>query len=57
MKQQELIKIITTNGAVFLRHGGNHDVYYQPRSGKQEVVPRHREISEPVAKNIIKNLL
>jgi hypothetical protein len=27
MKQVDLIRIITQNGAVFIRHGANHDYY------------------------------
>ena len=56
MKRQDLIKIITAKGAVFIRHGGEHDVYRQPRTVKKDAVPRHREIKESVAKSIIKNL-
>jgi predicted RNA binding protein YcfA (HicA-like mRNA interferase family) len=56
MKRVDLIKTISKNGAEFLRHGGSHDVYLQPKTGKQVAVPRHTEIKEYVAKSIIKNL-
>ncbi|WP_010256991.1 type II toxin-antitoxin system HicA family toxin [Treponema primitia] len=56
MKRVDLIKVITNNGAVFVRHGGGHDVYKQPKTGKQDAIPRHTEIKEYVAKSIIKNL-
>jgi predicted RNA binding protein YcfA (HicA-like mRNA interferase family) len=56
MKRVDLIKTISKNGALFLRHGGGHDLYWQPKTGKQEAVPRHTEIKEYVAKSIIKNL-
>jgi predicted RNA binding protein YcfA (HicA-like mRNA interferase family) len=56
MKRVDLIKIIRNNGAQFLRHGGSHDVYWQPKTGREEAVPRHTEIKEYVAKSIIKNL-
>jgi predicted RNA binding protein YcfA (HicA-like mRNA interferase family) len=56
MKRVELLKIITGNGAIFLRHGSNHDIYVQPKNGNTEPVPRHNEIKEFVAKKIIKNL-
>jgi predicted RNA binding protein YcfA (HicA-like mRNA interferase family) len=56
MKRTELIKLLTANGAVFVRHGSNHDIYIQPKNGNTEPVPRHNEIKEFMAKKIIKNL-
>jgi len=37
---------------VFLRHGGNHDVWTNGEI--EEMIPRHREINERIAKKIIK---
>jgi predicted RNA binding protein YcfA (HicA-like mRNA interferase family) len=56
MKQIELIRIITRNGAVFVRHGSNHDWYMNPTTGISEAVPRHREVKEQLARKIIKRL-
>ena len=56
MKRVDLIRIITENGAVFVRHGGNHDWYKNPKTGVAEAIPRHREIKEALAKKIIKRL-
>ncbi|MDR2731687.1 MAG: type II toxin-antitoxin system HicA family toxin [Fibromonadaceae bacterium] len=56
MKQQDLIKKITELGAIFVRHGGNHDWYRNPVTGACQPVPRHREINELLAKSIIKKL-
>jgi len=56
MKRIELIRTIEKNGAVFVRHGGNHDWYKNPITGVAESVPRHREIKEALAKKIIKRL-
>jgi len=56
MKQTELIRIITGNGAVFIRHGRKHDWYRNPDTGISEAIPRHTEIKEQLAKKIIKNL-
>jgi predicted RNA binding protein YcfA (HicA-like mRNA interferase family) len=33
MKRLDLIKIIEKNGAVFVRHGGNHDWYKNKETG------------------------
>ncbi|WP_083820294.1 type II toxin-antitoxin system HicA family toxin [Leadbettera azotonutricia] len=56
MKQIDLVKTIIKNGAVFIRHGSNHDWYRNPKTGISEAVPRHREIKEYLAQKIIKNL-
>ncbi|AEF84532.1 conserved domain protein [Treponema primitia ZAS-2] len=56
MKRVDLISAISKNGAQFVRHGGGHDVYRQPKTGKQSAVPRHNEIKEYVARSIIRNL-
>jgi len=52
MKRYVLIKIIEKNGAVFIRHGGNHDWYKNIETGKSEAVPRHNEIKELLVKKI-----
>ena len=56
MKRKELIKIIKSNGCVFVRHGGNHDWYKNPETGKSQSIPRHTEIEDGLAKRIIKRL-
>ena len=56
MKQRDLLHIITENGAVFVRHGSDHDWYKNPQTGKYEAIPRHREIRKQLAQKIIKNL-
>jgi predicted RNA binding protein YcfA (HicA-like mRNA interferase family) len=56
MKKTELLQKLNLQGAVFIRHGGNHDVYYQPRTNKEAAVPRHNEINEYTAKAILKKL-
>ncbi len=43
-------------GCVFIRHGGNHDWYQNPKTKVSQPVPRHREIQERLAKHIIKML-
>ncbi|HII96036.1 MAG TPA: type II toxin-antitoxin system HicA family toxin [Candidatus Methanofastidiosum sp.] len=56
MKRKELIKKITSFGCKFVRHGGRHDLYINPKTGKKQPVPRHDEIDEHLAKHIIKEL-
>lgn len=52
MKRRDLIKLLEKNGWRFDRNGGNHDVYY--KDGKKEMIERHTEIPEKLAKRIIK---
>ena len=52
MKRRDLIKKLQKAGFVFKEHGGNHDTY---KRGKDiEQVPRHNEINEITAKQILK---
>jgi len=43
-------------GCVFIRHGGKHDWYQNPKSKLAQPIPRHREINDSLAKHIIKKL-
>jgi predicted RNA binding protein YcfA (HicA-like mRNA interferase family) len=56
MKRLDLIKRIQETGAVYIRHGGKHDWYQNPRTLSAQPVPRHREINEMLARSIIKKL-
>jgi len=56
MKRKQLIKIISSAGCMLIRHGGRHDLYQNPKTGKKQPVPRHDEIDENLAKHIIKEL-
>lgn len=52
MKQRELLNRFLKNGWWVLREGGNHTVV---TDGKDvEAIPRHKEISENLAKALIK---
>lgn len=52
MKRRDLIKKLERNGWWLLRHGTNHDVYTNGEIS--ETIPRHAEINERLAKEIIK---
>ena len=54
MKRKDLIKRLEKNGWYFKRNGGNHDLY--TNGIKTEPIPRHSEINEMLAKDIIKRL-
>ncbi|GHT53269.1 hypothetical protein FACS1894106_3910 [Spirochaetia bacterium] len=54
MKRIDLIKKITELGAIFERHGANHDWYVKKETNVGQAVPRHNEIKETTARRIIK---
>ncbi|MEO0852870.1 MAG: type II toxin-antitoxin system HicA family toxin [Cyanobacteria bacterium J06648_11] len=56
MKRRDLLKLLDRMGCVFVRHGGNHDWYQNPRTKMSQPIPRHREINDRLAKHIIKKL-
>jgi predicted RNA binding protein YcfA (HicA-like mRNA interferase family) len=56
MKRVDLIRQLEQHGCVLLRHGGKHDWYHNPRTRVSQPVPRHREIKEYLARNIIRML-
>ena len=56
MKRAALIKVLTENGCVLHRHGGRHDIYYNPVNGCKQPVPRHNEIADTLARHIKKYL-
>jgi len=56
MKRGALLKILMAQGCIFVKHGGKHDLYIQPKTGKKDYVPRHPKIAEETAKSIIRNL-
>lgn len=56
MKRRDLIAEIERIGCVLLRNGSKHDIYHNPKSGRSEPVPRHREVNEQLAKKILKSL-
>lgn len=52
MKRTDLVRTLTKAGYFLLRNGSNHDIY---SNGIHKIaVPRHREIKERTAKDIMK---
>lgn len=54
MKRRELIQKLAQQGVVFDRNGGEHDIYWNPITNRPISIPRHREIGEILAKEILK---
>ena len=44
MKRLDLLKKIEKAGCHLLRHGGKHDIYHNPQTGRSEPINRHRKI-------------
>lgn len=58
MKREKLIRHLRKHGCVPHRQGSRHELYRNPvlPSGRPVPLPRHREILEPVARAICKQL-
>jgi predicted RNA binding protein YcfA (HicA-like mRNA interferase family) len=56
MKRRNLIRHLEAAGCILVRPGGRHDWWRNPRTGAYQPVPRHREINENLARNILKKL-
>lgn len=54
MKRRDLIKILEANGFSLVRDNGEHSIYKAPNKRIVQV-PRHRELNENTAKQILKD--
>jgi predicted RNA binding protein YcfA (HicA-like mRNA interferase family) len=54
MKRRDLVQKVQDLGAVFIRHGGKHDWYQNPKTKVAQPIPRHSEINELLARSILK---
>ena len=55
MNRQDLVRRIEGEGAIFIREGARHTVYRNPFTGQTIPVPRHREVSERLAHDMIRD--
>ena len=56
MKRKDLVKELEKMGCIFIRHGGKHDWYQNPKTKVSQPVPRHRKINDNLARHIKKML-
>ena len=56
MKRRDLIARLRDEGCVLVRTVGKHDFYRNVITGESQPVPRHREINEYTARDIIREL-
>jgi mRNA interferase HicA len=56
VKRVALVRLLESQGCVLIRHGSKHDWYQNPATKMSQPVPRHREITDTLAKHILKML-
>ncbi|SJM89147.1 conserved hypothetical protein [Crenothrix polyspora] len=56
MKRGNFIRELIQAGCYLKRHGNRHDIYVNPKTGKQAPIPRHSEIKESLCELIKKQL-
>ncbi len=56
MKRRDLEKKLRVAGCYLKREGSSHSLWINPNNGVIEAIPRHREIKEPLARKILKNM-
>ena len=56
MKRNRLVRHMVEHGCELLREGGRHSVWWNPENRRKSAVPRHREISDVLAKKICRDL-
>jgi len=56
MRRRDLERKLRIAGCYLKREGGSHSLWINSRTGITEAVPRHKEIKEPLARKILKNL-
>jgi len=56
VKRADLERKLRIAGCYLKRKGASHTLWINPKTGVIEAIPRHKEIKEPLAKKILKNL-
>jgi hypothetical protein len=52
MNRRDLEKHLRSFGCLLHHHGGNHDIWLNPRNLRQAPVPRHRQIKRGTARGV-----
>ena len=58
MKVSELIRLAKKHGCYIKRHGSEHDIWVNPKTGATARIPRHqsKELATGTAQSIAKDL-
>ena len=59
MKTKQFVRSLKATGCRLVRHGGGHDKWFSPITGKSRFVPRHgsNEVPPGLLKSLKKDLL
>jgi len=57
VRRADLIRHLEAHGCRLLREGAKHGVYYNFAAQRTSTVPRHKEVKNPTAVRICKQLL
>ncbi|MYD37052.1 MAG: type II toxin-antitoxin system HicA family toxin [Dehalococcoidia bacterium] len=52
--RERIVRRLLREGWVLVRHGGNHDIYKNERTGALVPIPRHRNLTPGLARRIIR---
>lgn len=52
MKTSAFLAELRSAGCCLRRHGSGHDLWFNPKTGRQTAVPRHRELGDFLARKI-----
>lgn len=56
MSRRDLIRHLRHYGCALVREGSNHSIWENLANGRRSAVPRHREIPDPTARAICRQL-
>jgi len=58
MKASEITKLAKKKGCYIKRHGSDHDIWINPKTGNTARIPRHqsKEVATGTAQSIMKDL-
>lgn len=56
MKREHLLKHLRAQGCELLREGARHSWWHHPQNHKRSAIPRHKEITDNLARKICKDL-
>ncbi|MDR0196703.1 MAG: type II toxin-antitoxin system HicA family toxin [Oscillospiraceae bacterium] len=58
MKASELTRLAKKNGCRIKRHGAEHDIWINPKTGNTARIPRHqnKEVATGTVQNIMRDL-
>ena len=58
MKVSEIVRKAKKQGCVIRKHGGDHDLWNNPKTGQSALIPRHwsKELPDGTANNILRKL-